>query len=312
MTILVTGGAGFIGSHLVCRLLSEGHRVRVLDSLASGKESNLSPVLDRVEWVPGDLRDEAAVAAAVKDVELVFHEGALPSVPKSFESPWLFNEVNIGGTLRLLLAARDAKVRRVVQASSSSVYGDTEVLPKVETLAPRPKSPYALTKLVAEMYGRIFHTHFGLEVVSLRYFNVFGPRQSLRSGYAAVIPSFITAALQSKPLLVEGDGEQTRDFCYIDDVVDANLLAMAAPTAAGEALNIAGNNRASVNEVADMLKRLMPGKTLEVKYGPPRPGDIRNSWADITKAQNVLGYRPKVTLEEGLRRTIRYFEAQLG
>ncbi|MBI2195180.1 MAG: SDR family oxidoreductase [Planctomycetes bacterium] len=311
MRVLVTGGAGFIGSHLVRHLLRRGDHVRVIDNLSAGQLGHLSEIREHIEWIQGDLRDETAIENALQGIEGVFHQGAIPSVPRSFREPALFHEVNVSGSLHLLLASLRARVRRMVMASSSSVYGDTEVQPKVESLPTRPLSPYAVTKLAAESYGRVFSRSMGIEVVSLRYFNVYGPRQSVAAQYAAVIPSFITSALQNRPLKVEGDGDQTRDFTFVEDAAQANLLAMDVPQAAGEVFNISGNCRVSINELVRFLQGLMPDRTLEVVHAPPRPGDIRHSWADTSKARTILGYVPRVGLEEGLRRTIRYFEEQL-
>lgn len=308
MKVLVTGGAGFIGSHLVHRLLEKGCSVRVLDNLSAGKTSNLTDVISDIDWLPGDLRDLPTLQKGLDQVEGVFHQGAIPSVPRSFREPMLYHDVNVTGTLQLMLEAAKLKVRRIVMASSSSVYGDSEVHPKVETLATRPLSPYAVTKLSMEAYGKVFSRNMGIEVVSLRYFNVYGPRQSAASQYAAVIPSFITAGLEGRPLTVEGDGEQTRDFTFVEDAVQANLLAMETPAAAGEVFNISGNSRVSLNQLIQCLQSLMPAKSLSIVHAPPRPGDIRHSWADTSKARNSIGYEPQVSLEEGLRRTIRYFE----
>jgi len=309
MNVLVTGGAGFIGSHIVRGVLEQGHHVRVLDNLCEGSLSNLAEVLSDLELLEGDLRDGDFVRKALREVEAVYHLAALASVPRSMAEPLLFHEVNSTGTLLLFHEAAKAGVRRVVFSSSSSVYGDTEVEKNVETLPPRPLSPYAATKLEGEIYGQVFTRALGLEVVALRYFNVYGPRQSVTSQYAVVIPIFISRARQDQSLTVYGDGEQTRDFVYVEDVVRANLLAMEAEGAAAEAFNISGDQRVSLNQLIGVLRALMPERELKVEYTAPRAGDVKHSRADITKAREVLGFGPRVEFEEGLRRTVRHFEA---
>ena len=307
MHVLVPGGAGFIGSHLVDGLLAEGAKVRVLDSLATGRESNLADAADRIEWIRGDVRDRSAVAAAVAGTDAVLHAAALPSVIGSIEDPSTCNEVNITGTLNLLLAARDAGVKRVVFSSSSSIYGDSPVLPKREDMMPQPMSPYALQKLAGEHYMRLFLELYGLAAISLRYFNVFGPRQNPRSQYAAVVPLFAKGLLEGKRLTVYGDGEQTRDFTFVGDIVSANLLCLNAPQeAASGVYNIACGERISVNRLARELAALT-GKPCDCVYMPARPGEVRESQADFSLAQRRLGWRPRVSLEEGLRRTVRYY-----
>jgi UDP-glucose 4-epimerase len=303
---LVTGAAGFIGSHIAETLVAQGDRVKVLDNFVTGKRENLAPFLDHIELVEGDLRNPADVSRAVEGVEIVFHEGALPSVPKSVEDPVGSNESNITGTLNLLMAARDAGVRRVVYAASSSAYGDSPTLPKEETMMPAPLSPYATQKYVGELYCRNFYDLFGLETVALRYFNVFGPRQDPMSQYAAVIPKFITALAEGKPPTIYGDGEQSRDFTYIENVVRANLLAARAEGAAGEMMNFACGERYTLNEILAKLQKIM--KTdIQPIFEDPRPGDVKHSLADTRKSRELLGYTPHVSLEEGLERTVAFF-----
>ena len=303
---LVTGGAGFIGSHLAQALVEAGNKVRILDNFSTGKEENISHLLDDIEVVRGDLRDLETVRKAVKGVEFVFHEGALPSVQKSVGDPLTTNHVNITGTLHVLMAARDEGVRRVIYAASSSAYGDSPTLPKTETMTAKPLSPYAVQKYAGEHYCRVFYDLYGLETVSLRYFNVFGPRQDPTSQYAAVIPRFITALAKGEPPTVYGDGEQTRDFTYIDNVVEANLRAARAGGAAGEVINIASGTQYSLNDVLRLLRGILRAD-IEAVYTDPRPGDVRHSLADISKARSLLGYAPKVTFEEGLRRSVDSF-----
>jgi prepilin-type processing-associated H-X9-DG protein len=302
---LVTGGAGFIGSHLVDRLLADGWRVRVLDDFSSGREANVAQFDGHAELTRGDLRDRALLAKLVEDVEVVFHQAAVPSVPRSVAEPERTNDVNVTGTLGLLEAARHAGVRRVVFASSSSAYGDTPVLPKVETMAPCPLSPYALQKYAGERYCQLFHRLYGLETVALRYFNVYGPRQNPNSEYAAVIPRFATACLAGQAPTVFGDGEQTRDFTFVGDAVAANLLAADAQRAPGEVVNVAGGRRVSLNELLREIRSLT-GASVEPRYQPARAGDVRDSLADLSRARELLGYEPEVELRNGLRRTIEH------
>jgi UDP-glucose 4-epimerase len=301
--MLVTGGAGFIGSHLVERLLRDGHTVRVLDNFSSGKRENLAPFASEIEIIEGDIRDAETVKRAASGVEVVFHQGAVPSVPRSIADPELSYSANITGTLTVLLAARDAGVRRVVFASSSSVYGNTPVLPKVETMTPSPLSPYAISKLTGEQTCAVFTSVYGLETVALRYFNVFGPRQDPNSQYAAVIPKFLDALKKGEAPTIYGDGEQSRDFTYIDNVVHANLRAAEAPGAAGKAFNIASGRAISVNQMLRMLADRL-GVEARADYAPPRTGDVRDSLADITQARQVLGYDVLISFEEGLQRTV--------
>jgi UDP-N-acetylglucosamine/UDP-N-acetyl-alpha-D-glucosaminouronate 4-epimerase len=304
---LVTGGGGFIGSHLVRRLLAEGHSVRVLDNFATGRRENLEGVLDEIELIEGDLQSYERVHNAVRGCELAFHLGALPSVPRSIQDPLTSNATNVVGTLNVLLAARDEGVRRVVYASSSSLYGASTELPKREEMHPLPIAPYAVSKLAAEGYCRAFHEVYGLETVALRYFNVFGPGQDPQSQYAAVIPNFIVAALEGRSPIIHGDGEQSRDFTYVDNAVDANLLAADAPEAAGQAFNVACGERTSLNEIVARIGALS-GREVEAVHTDPRPGDVRHSLADVSKAREILGYEPAVDFEEGLRRTYAHYE----
>ncbi len=306
MKALVTGGAGFIGSHIVTRLLSLGHGVRVLDNFATGRRENLAEVKERIELVEGDICDFDTVRRAVDGMTWVFHQAALPSVARSVEDPLLTNAVNVAGTLNVLVAARDGGVRRVVYAASSSAYGDTPTLPKVETMPASPLSPYALQKYAGEQYCQMFTRLYGLEAVALRYFNVFGPRQDPASYYAAVIPKFISMLVRGEPPTVHGDGEQSRDFTYIDNVVDANLLAAESAMAAGQVINVACGDRITLNRLLDRLRAIL-NVDVHALHGPPRPGDVRHSLADIGKAEKLLGYKPRVDLDEGLRRTIAFF-----
>jgi UDP-N-acetylglucosamine/UDP-N-acetyl-alpha-D-glucosaminouronate 4-epimerase len=305
--VLVTGGAGFIGSHLVDALLARGDDVRVLDNFSTGDRRNLLHVAQHIEIVEGDLRSFERVLTAVRGCEIVFHEAALPSVPRSIQDPLSSSEVNVTGTLNVLLAARDAGVRRVVYASSSSVYGSTapaEV--KREDLPVAPLSPYGVAKFAGEAYCSSFHQVYGLETVSLRYFNVFGPRQSAISEYAAVIPNFFAAAFLEEPPVVYGDGQQSRDFTYVDNVVVANIAAAAAPGAAGEVFNVACGQTHSINTLLGHVARLV-GRPLQPRYEPARPGEIRRSLADIEKARRLLGYAPDTRFEEGLERFHAHF-----
>jgi UDP-glucose 4-epimerase len=306
-TYLVTGGAGFIGSHLSERLVREGYRVRVLDNFSSGKIENLESVRDKVEVIRGDVRDIDLLREAMDSVEVVFHQAAIGSVPRSIADPLATHEANITGTLNVLMAARDVGVRRVVYASSSSVYGQSAQLPKREDMMPEPLSPYALSKLAGEYYCAIFHKIYGLESVSLRYFNIFGPRQDPASQYAAVIPRFIVALMGGQPPIIYGDGRQSRDFTYVENAVEANLLAAEARGVAGRAFNIACGSRYTLLELLDRLEEII-GCRLEPLHEAPRPGDIRHSQASIEAAQAALGYRVKVDFEQGLRRTVEWYK----
>ena len=303
MRVLVTGGAGFIGSNLVRALLDRGDDVRVLDNFSTGSRRNLEGLTSDVEVVEGELRSYERVHNAVRGTEIVFHLGALGSVPRSVQDPLTSSAVNVEGTLNVQLAARDEGVRRVVFASSSSIYGNQAELPLRETMAPDPVSPYGVAKLAAERYcvsfSRVYHS---FETVVLRYFNVFGPRQDPTSQYAAVVPRFITAIAAGLPVTIFDDGEQSRDFTYVDNVVAANLLAAGAEGANGRIFNVSAGSPTSVNELADTIGRLL-GRPVEKTYLPPRPGDLRNSWADVGEARSLLGYEPGVDLEDGLRRT---------
>ncbi len=310
-TFLVTGVAGFIGSNLAEALLARGHRVRGLDNFLTGKPENLEG-LDGLEFLEGDVRDPGACREACEGVDYVLHEAALGSVPRSIEDPALSNECNVTGTLNLLVAARDAGVKRFVFAASSSAYGDTPTLPKVEDMRPQPLSPYALTKLAGEEYCRLFFELYGLETVSLRYFNVFGKRQDPFSTYAAVIPKFVSALLRGEPPEIYGDGEQTRDFTYIADVVQANLRACEAPReACGQVYNVAYGERISLNALYREIAGLL-GVDLEPRYGPPRPGDVKHSLADIGKARRLLGYEPAYDVRRGLAEAIAWYRENLG
>jgi UDP-glucose 4-epimerase len=310
-TYLVTGGAGFIGSHIAERLVREGCHVRVLDDFSSGREANLDSFRSRVELIRGDIRDVQLVNDATKGVDVVFHEAALGSVPRSVADPVTTHEVNITGTLNVLLAAREAGVKRVVYASSSSIYGETPVLPKQEDMAPQPLSPYALSKLVGEHYSSVFKHVYGFEIVSLRYFNIFGPRQDPESQYAAVIPRFITALLEGKPPVVYGDGHQSRDFTHVDNVVNANLLASEADGVAGRAFNVACGGRYTLLDLLARLKEIIGGD-IEPIHEAGRAGDVRDSQASIEAAQRLLGYEVAVDFEEGLRTTVDWYRAQVA
>ena len=311
-TALVTGGGGFIGGHLVDRLLDEGYTVRILDNFATGRRQNIEHVLGDVELVEGDIQSYERVHNAVRGCEVVFHQAAMPSVPRSIQDPLTSTAVNVTGTLNVLLAARDAGVRRVVSASSSSVYGANADLPKREEMPALPMAPYAVSKLAGEGYCRSFNRVYGMDTVSLRYFNVFGPRQDPNSQYSAVVPNFINAYLDDRSPVVHGDGEQSRDFTYIDNVIDANLLAARAGSeAAGETFNIACGDRISLNQILAAIAE-QAGKRIEATHTDPRPGDIPHSQADIAKATAQLGYAPAVSTPDGLQRTYAYYEAQRG
>lgn len=308
---LVTGGAGFIGSNLCKRLVAEGCFVRVLDNLLTGKRSNLAPILDQIEFIEADMGDPEVARAAMQDIDVVFHEGALPSVPRSVDDPVSSHRHCVDATFALLVAARDARVKRFVYAASSSAYGDTPVSPKVETIRPDPLSPYAVGKLVGEYYCSVFAKVYGLETICLRYFNVFGPQQDPASQYAAAIPAFITAILKDQPPTIYGDGEQSRDFTYIDNVVHANLLAARATKTAGQVVNVACSEAVTVNAIIGMINRLL-GKEVKPVYVPPRAGDIKHSLADIAAARKLLGFEPIVPFREGLERSIDWYRKNLA
>lgn len=307
MKALVTGGAGFIGGHLVDALLREGASVRVIDNFSTGKRSNLAHNLGRIELVEGDICDPEACDRAMHGVEVVFHEAAIPSVARSVRDPIASNRANVGGTVQVLDSARRAGVRKLVYAASSSAYGDTPVLPKVETMTPAPLSPYAVSKLTGEHYVTVFGRLYGFETVSLRYFNVFGPRQDPASEYAAVIPKFVTQVLRGESPTINGDGEQTRDFCFIENTVGANLLAAKARTH-GEVVNVACGARISLNELLRRVNVLL-GTDVKAVHGPGRPGDVRDSLADIRAAQALLGYEVRYDVQAGLEQTVRWFQS---
>jgi len=310
--VLVTGGAGFIGSNLTEALLEKGHRVRVLDNFSTGKRENLifDEIYPLIDMMEGDIRDLPTCQKAMKDIDYVFHEAALASVQRSVEDPLTSHSVNVEGTLNILLAAREEGVKRLIYASSSSVYGDTPTLPKREEMPVNPLSPYALQKYIGEQYGRLFFELYGLETVSLRYFNIFGPKQDPNSIYSAVIPRFIDALVTGRSPVVFGDGEQSRDFTYIDNVVQANLLAMSAEHLNGEAINIAYGRRVSLNQLLDVLKEILESKISPI-YQEPRAGDVRHSLADIQKGKEILHYEPQVGIEKGLKNTVDYFVREL-
>lgn len=307
---LVTGGAGFIGSNLVERLLHEGHEVRVLDNYETGNKDNLTEFLNDIELFEGDIRDAALVKRAISGADFVFHQAALSSVPRSIADPIASNAVNVDGTLNVLMAAREANVQKVVYASSSSIYGPTEVLPKEESMPPNPISPYALAKFAGEKYCQIFSDLYDLPTVCLRYFNIFGPRQDPKSEYAAVVPLFITNLLSGQPIQIYGNGEQSRDFTYIENAINANLLAATASKEAdGEIFNVGCNARATLNTLVNLMGELI-GIEVSPEYHPPRLGDVKHSLADVSKAQRLLNFNPKVDLKQGLEHTIDWFQKQ--
>ena len=305
---LVTGGAGFIGSHLAEELTRRGERVRVVDSLVTGHRKNLAH-LPRVEFIQGDLAEFAVAKRAMLEIDYVLHQAAIPSVPRSVDDPITSNRANVDGSLNLLVAARDARVKRVVYAGSSSAYGNTATLPKREDMPTNPLSPYALQKLVAEQYMQMFTTLYGLETVTIRYFNVFGPRQDPSSAYSGVISVFAKALLENKAPTIYGDGEQTRDFTYVANVVDGVLRATKAPGASGQVFNVATESRISLNELFRTMRRLV-GSEINPKYAPARAGDVRDSQADITRARTILGYKPIISFEEGLRQTLEWYRTE--
>lgn len=307
-TYLITGGAGFIGSNIAARLVKEeGSKVKILDNFSTGKRENISAFLDRIEVIEADIRDFKEVKKSLEGVDYCFHQAALPSVERSVRDPLTSNEVNITGTLNILIAAKDLGVKRVIYASSSSAYGDTPVLPKREDMNPSPLSPYAVTKLTGEEYCHLFYTIYGLQTISLRYFNVFGPNQDPTSPYAAVIPKFITAILAGKEVIIYGDGGQSRDFTYIDNVVEANILATKTNMGFGETFNIACGQRVTLNELAKSLAKIF---NVDIKpvHVDPRAGDVRHSLADISKAQTYFGYEPKIDFEKGLTLTVEWYK----
>jgi nucleoside-diphosphate-sugar epimerase len=308
---LITGIAGFIGSSLARAVLAQGDEVRGVDNFSTGKQANLDEILREIDFRELDLLDLEALHNACRGVDYIFHEAAIPSVPKSVLDPLGSNRANIDGTVHLLIAARDAKVKRVVYAASSSAYGDTPTLPKHEAMLPNPNSPYAVAKLAGEYYMTSFYRCYGLETVSLRYFNIFGPRQDPTSPYSGVLAKFITQMLNGEPPTIFGDGAQSRDFTYIQNAVDANLLAIKAPAsqAAGQVFNVATGKRADLNQAFQLVKKIT-GYTGDIKYGPERSGDVKHSLADLSRTEKHLGYKPTVDFEEGLRRTVDWYRDQ--
>ncbi|MDD5680579.1 MAG: SDR family oxidoreductase [Candidatus Omnitrophica bacterium] len=304
---LVTGGAGFIGSNIVEELIKRGHKVKVLDNFMTGKRENLKPFLSDIELVEGDIRDIETVKKSAKGTDYILHQAALRSVPKSVDNPSLTSDINISGTLNVLIAARDAGVKRVVYASSSSVYGDCRNFPEKEDFIPVPISPYAVSKLTGEHYGYTFTRTFGLEVVSLRYFNVFGPRQNPESKYSAVIPAFISNLLSGKPPVIEGDGNQSRDFTYVENVVLANLAAAKAAGAGGEVFNVACGKTYSVLDIIKYLDKFLNTRT-SPEFTAPRKGDVKKTLADISRMKKILKVTPEVEFEEGLKKTLEWFK----
>ena len=307
---LVTGGAGFIGSNITRKLVEQGCSVTVLDNLLTGKKSNLADCFDKIEFIEADMGDPAVAAKAVKNVDVVLHQGALPSVPKSVDDPVATNRHCVDATITMLIAARDAGVKRFVYAASSSAYGDTPTLPKVETMPSIPLSPYAVAKLAGENYCTAFFKCYGFETISLRYFNVFGPYQDPASQYAAVIPAFVTSILKDEPPTIYGDGEQSRDFSYIDNVVEANLLAARAPKTAGEIINIACGESVTVNQIIEMINEIV-GKNVKPIYTDPRPGDVKHSLADISLARKTIGYKSVISFKAGLEKAIDWYSKNL-
>jgi nucleoside-diphosphate-sugar epimerase len=308
MRYMVTGGAGFIGSNTVDELVKRGHSVVVLDDLSSGKEDNLAEVRNKITFMKASITDLEAVRKAVHEAECVIHLAARTSVPRSMKDPIETNRINVDGTLNVLVAARDAKVKRIVFAASSSAYGETPTLPKVESMPPAPISPYGVTKYVGELYAQTFGRCYGLENVALRYFNIFGPRQDPGSPYSGVLSRFAAAFLEDTPPVIYGDGEQSRDFTYVENAVQANLLASEAPNVSGKVFNIGTGSRYTLNQTLELL-RGHSGKNLQAQYDPPRDGDIRDSQADITQARELLGYDPQVSFEEGLQRTLDWYRS---
>ena len=302
-TYLVTGGAGFIGSNIVEELLKRGQKVRVLDNFSTGKRENILPFLDRIELIEGDIRDYRVVREAVDGVDFILHQAALPSVPRSVKDPIMTNEVNVGGTLNILDAAKNAGVKRIVYASSSSVYGNSEILPKSEDMSPEPISPYAVSKLAGEKYCKVFSEVYGLETVILRYFNVFGPRQDPNSQYSAVIPKFIAAMKRGERPVIYGDGKQSRDFTYVTNVVEANILACKADNVSGEVFNVGCGERFTVRKLVDQLNKIL-GMDIRPDFQKERKGEVKHSLADISKAMKLLGYNPSVDFPNRLRKAI--------
>ncbi len=307
---LVTGGAGFIGSNICRRLVSEGCYVRVVDNLITGKRQNLSDISEQIDFVEADMGDPAVASAVMKDIDVVLHQGAVPSVPKSVEDPAATHKHCVDATFTLLMAARDAKIKRFVYAASSSAYGDSPALPKAETMPTDPLSPYAVAKLVGEYYCRVFYTVFGLQTISLRYFNVFGPYQDPTSQYAAAIPAFVTSVLRGVSPIIYGDGEQSRDFTYIDNVVEANVLAARAQATQGEVVNIACAERITINAVIKWINEILH-TSVPPEYAPSRAGDVKHSLADIRLAERVIGYKPIIGFRDGLVKAIDWYRSNL-
>jgi UDP-glucose 4-epimerase len=303
---LVTGGAGFIGSNICKKLISQGCFVRVVDNLLTGKKANLAGILDKIEFIEADMGDPAVAAKAMKGIDVVLHQGALPSVPRSVDDPAATHRHCVNATFTLLLAARDAKVKRFVYAASSSAYGDTPTQPKIETMPVNPLSPYAAAKLMGEYYCSVFYKVFGVETISLRYFNVFGPHQDPASQYAAAIPAFVTSILKDTPPTIYGDGEQSRDFTYVDNVVEANLLAAKVKKTGGEVVNIACGEAITVNAIIEMINEIT-GKSVKSIYAPARIGDVKHSLADITAARKLIGFKPVVSFKYGLCKAIDWY-----
>jgi nucleoside-diphosphate-sugar epimerase len=311
MKYLVTGGSGFIGSNIVEELLNRGHQVRILDNFSTGNRKNIEGFQGKIEVIEGDLRSYHTVMEAVDGMDFVLHQGALPSVPRSVRDPLTTNEVNVAGTLNLLHAALDAEVKKVVFASSSSIYGDSPTLPKREDMTPNPLSPYAVSKLAGEKYLHVFAKIYGLQTVSLRYFNVFGPRQNPDSQYSAVIPKFIKAIMNDETPVIYGDGEQSRDFTFIQNVVEANILATEVDCPPGMTMNCAVHQRTNLNQLVETINRIL-GKDVKPGYTESRPGDVKHSFADIALIEETLGFKPKIYFEEGLAKTIEWYKSQLS
>lgn len=305
--VLVTGGAGFIGSHIAAALVEKGAKVRVIDNLSTGYEKNVEAIAGKIDFIRADVGDEFALKTALSDVELIFHEAAIPSVPRSVDKPTETHKASVDATFKLLLAARDHKVQRMIYAASSSAYGDQPELPKREDMKPAPLSPYAVAKLVGEYYCQVFTRVYGLETVSLRYFNVFGPRQDPTSQYSGVISRFMSALTNGAEPVIYGDGEQSRDFTYISNVVDANLRAAESRAAVGEIINIANGHRTTLNGLLETMKTVTGKSQVKARHEPSRAGDVRDSLADLTRARALLNYEPRVNLEDGLRLTFDWW-----
>ncbi len=304
---LVTGGAGFIGSHIVYALLNKGEKVRIIDDFSTGKKENISSFEKDIEVFEGSILDYDLLLKVTRGVDVIYHQGAVTSVPKSIKNPVLSNEVNVGGTVKLLKAAVKNNVHRIIYAASSSAYGNTMILPKREDMNANPLSPYAISKYAGELYCKIFHDIYGIETISLRYFNVFGPKQDPHSEYSAVIPKFIHSILQSERPIIYGDGSQSRDFTYIDNVVSANLLAAKAANISGEVINVGTGNRINLNQLVSSINSILDKQMVPI-HANERIGDVKDSLADITKAKQLIGYEPSISFKEGLKRTIHWFE----